>query len=390
MWREFVEFAEKGHEPFTAICARFGISRKTGYKWLNRFRAEGEAGLVELSRRPKTLPRKTPDAVEEMVISLRAEYPNWSAARISAEIQVRGIAPVPAPSTIDLILRRRREIVAQRQAAAGALSDAVRFEPNFRWTIRLLPDVRISGSGAMTPVAVEDDVTQFIIGTFLIPPSRKDENLRAGIEAILRRHGMPWRMALAVPHIHSVLTVWLMRLEIGVDFVPASPIPVSQAQSGLLARLSSLPAYQRTAVERQVRPDPLAGVCGQRYESERHALNALEAARTRHNFGQTQESLQTRTPISLYRPSPREVPDEIAAFAYPSGAEVRLVSEKGIFTFQRKLIHVGRAFAGLEVEIRPLPTESRHVVLLGTHVLGQVDLLAHGGADTTSAPLVTV
>lgn len=45
MWREFVDFAEKGHEPFSAICARFGISRKTGYKWLNRFRAEGDAGL---------------------------------------------------------------------------------------------------------------------------------------------------------------------------------------------------------------------------------------------------------------------------------------------------------------------------------------------------------
>lgn len=177
MWREFVDFAEKGHEPFSAICARFGISRKTGYKWLNRFRAEGEAGLVEQSRRPKTFPRKTPDAVEELAISLRAENPNWSAARISAEIQARGIAPVPAPSTIDLILRRRREVVAQQQAAAVVVSDAVRFEPNFRWTIRLLPEIRVAGSGTMTPVAVEDDVTRFIIGAFLLPASHRDENL---------------------------------------------------------------------------------------------------------------------------------------------------------------------------------------------------------------------
>lgn len=389
MWREFVDFAEKGHEPFSAICARFGISRKTGYKWLNRFRAEGEAGLVELSRRPKTLPRKTPDAVEELAISLRAENPNWSAARISAEIQARGIAPVPAPSTIDLILRRRREVVAQQQAAAVVVSDAVRFEPNFRWTIRLLPEIRVAGSGTMTPVAVEDDVTRFIVGTFLLPASRKDENLRAGIEAMLRRHGMPWRMALDAPRIHSVLTVWLMRLGIGVDFVPLPQAPVTQAQRDLLVRLSSLPAYQRAAVERQVHPDPLASFCGQRYESEKHALDALEGARTAHNFGRTQESLQTRAPISLYRPSPRHVPDEIPSIAYPPEAEVRLVSEKGIFSFQRKLIHVGRVFAGLELEIKPLPTASRHLVLLGTHVLGQIDLAEIGAADTTSAPLET-
>jgi hypothetical protein len=391
MWREFVEFAEKGHEPFSTICARFGISRKTGYKWLNRFRAKGDAGLVELSRRPKTLPRKTPDAVEEMALSLRADNPHWSAARISLEIRSRGIAPVPAPSTVDLILRRRREAVAQQVAASGAVSDGVWFEPNFRWTARLLPDVRVSGSGVMTPVAVEDDATRFIIGTFLLPLARREEGLRAGIESLLRRHGMPWRLALAAPRVHSGLTVWLMRLGVGIDFVTlAPPVPTDQAKRDLLARLSGLPAYQRTAVERQVPSDPLAGACGRRHESEKHALDALEEARIRHNFGQTQESLQTRTPISLYRPSSREITDEMATIAYSPDAELRLVSEKGIFTFQRKLVHVGRVFVGLEVEIKPLPTEGRFVVLLGTHVLGRVNLDAIVAGDSTSAPLETV
>ncbi|MBE7539898.1 MAG: helix-turn-helix domain-containing protein [Opitutaceae bacterium] len=387
MWREFVEFAEKRHEPFSAICARFGISRKTGYKWLNRFRVKGEAGLVEQSRRPKNLPRKTPEAVEELAIALRAENPDWSAVRICSEMEARGIAPVPAPSTVDLILRRRREVVAQQIAESGAHSDAVRYEPNFRWRLQLHAEIRIAGSGSMVPAWVEDEVSRFVVGAFLIPPVRKEENLRAGVESLMRRHGMPWRMALASPREHTPFTVWLMRLGIGVDFCDVQPANLSREQSQLMARLADMPAYQRPAVERQMRLDPMSGLSGKRYANEKAVLNALEQARTRHNFGQTQESLQLRAPISLYRPSLREVPDEFAEFAYSADAETRVVSEKGIFTFQRKLVHVGRVFSGLEVEIKPLCGENRFVVVLGTQALGQVDLSAVEMDDTTSVPL---
>lgn len=390
MWHEFVAFAEKRQEPFSAICARFGISRKTGYKWLNRFRAEGEAGLVEQSRRPKTNPRKTPEAVEDLVVSLRAAHPEWNAARIRAEIQAQGAEAVPAPSTVDLIIRRRRELALQQAAALGSHADAVRFEANYRWVVQLREDLRVAGAGTMTPVVVEDEVTHFIVGAFLLPSVRREETLRAGMESLLRRHGMPWRMALPAPRAHTAFTVWLMQVGIGVDF-DAVPAPGSGAeQRALAARLARLPAYQRAAVERQMPPDPFVTLYERRFENEKSALDALEQVRTRHNFGQTQESMQTRTPISLFRPSVREVPDEIAPFVYAPEAEVRLVSEKGMFTFQRRLIHVGRVFAGLEVEIKPIAAANHFLVLLGIHVLGQVDLSEVEADDTTSIPLGSV
>lgn len=390
MWREFVAFAEKRQEPFSAICARFGISRKTGYKWLNRFRAKGEAGLVEQSRRPKTHPQKTSEAIEDLVVSLRSENPEWSAARIRAEIQVKGVASVPAVSTVDLILRRRRELAVRQAADIGIHADAIRFDPNFRWIVQLHAGLRIAGAGPMTAVVVTDEVTRFVVGTFLIPAARREENLRAGMESLLRRHGMPWRMVLPSPRAHTAFTVWLMRMGIGVDFAPSAALGGDGGQRALAAHLARLPAYQRVAVERHLPAHPFAALCETRLENEKSAIDALERLRTRHNFGQTQESMQTRSPISLYRPSRREVPDEIPPLAYAGNAEVRLVSEKGMFTFERRLIHVGRVFAGLEVEIKPMAAADHFLVLFGIHVLGQVDLSDAEAADTTSIPLGSV
>ena len=83
-----------------ALCERFGISRKTGYKWLNRFRENGQAGLEPLSRRPKTMPRKTPDEVVDAVIALRRKHPATSASRLLEMLEEQGIAPLPAPSRV--------------------------------------------------------------------------------------------------------------------------------------------------------------------------------------------------------------------------------------------------------------------------------------------------
>lgn len=387
MWREFVNSAQKRDEPFTAVCARFGVSRKTGYKWLNRFRAEGEAGLVEQSRRPKTSPRKTPELVADLVLGLRRENPDWSAARISAELKEQGVTPLPAPSTIDLILRRRREQALAQAATLGTQADALRFEPNYRWTLRVGREVKLAGSTAL-PVLVGDDTTHFMVAATLLPVARREEALRIFLEQLFRRGGLPWRLALPVPRACSALTVWLMRLGVAVDFVAEETAGDTRQ---LAARLAELPSYQRAALQaRMPKADLLEPLHQARALTERQAGALLEQIRERHNFGGSQEAMQQRSPLSLYRPSRRAMPEELPGIAYAPGAEVRLVSEKGIFTFQRRLVHVGRAFAGLTVELKPTPVADHHVVLFAGQVLGQVDLSAANIDETTSLSLHAV
>lgn len=388
MWREFIDLAEKGEEPFSAVCARFGVSRKTGYKWLNRFRTEGEAGLVEQSRRPKTSPRKTPEPVADLVLGLRRENPEWSAARISAELKGQGVTPLPAPSTIDLILRRRREQASQQAAALGAHSDALRFEPNYRWALRYGRELKLADAPAI-PVIVRDETTHFIVAAWILPSVRREEALGLFMEQLFRQEGLPWRMALSEPGTHTALTVWLMRLGVGVDFVSDAADPESSNQQ-LAVRLANLPSYQRAALEARLgKTELLQPLYQSKGISEKQAATLLEQIREHHNFGGNQVVVQ-RTPMSLHRPSVRPMPDALPGIVYASDADVRLVSEKGIFTFQRRLVHVGRAFAGLSVELKPTPLAEHYVVLFAGQVLGQVDLSAAQIDETTSLSLQAV
>jgi hypothetical protein len=393
MWREFVELAEKRQEPFSALCARFGVSRKTGYKWINRFRAQGVAGLQPRSRRPKSSPRRTPPAVIEAVLALRRLHPAWSVARVREELSAQGVAPLPAPSTVDLILRRQRDAAAAQQRALGP--EAQRFEPNFRWQIQTGEDLRLADDTVLAPTTVRDETTGFLVGAALLPPG--DETELAGfVTGLLQRHGLPWRIAFArravsepAARMHSPLTVWLMRLGVAVEFSAVVPEPADGARQQLAARLIQLPAYQRALLtERTSTGDPLTQLAGQAgYPTHAAAAQRLEQIRERHNFGGSQEALQRRSPISLYRPSPRPFPAEAPTPVYAPEAEVRLVSEKGLITYQRRLIQIGRAFAGLCVELKLTPWPERYVVLFAAQALGLVDLSAAAIDSTTSLPL---
>jgi transposase len=104
---EFCRLAEAGNVPFTELCRRFGVSRPTGYRWLARWREQGEEGLGDRSRRPLRSPNQTPVAVEEEVCRLRLQHRRWGGRKISAVLARRGVPAVPAPSTVTGILRGR-------------------------------------------------------------------------------------------------------------------------------------------------------------------------------------------------------------------------------------------------------------------------------------------
>jgi transposase len=92
------------------LCGRFQISRKTGYKWLNRFLESGRKlqALEDLSRRPVNSPQRTSAEMEQLVLALRREHPYWGARKLRALMQMLGYDEdgLPAPSTITEILRR--------------------------------------------------------------------------------------------------------------------------------------------------------------------------------------------------------------------------------------------------------------------------------------------
>ena len=101
---EFVTLALADEANVSRLCRRFGISRKTGYKWLERFLNDGVEGLLDRSRKPLHSPIKTPEEMEQAVLEVREKHPSWGGRKIKRRLLEMGTSEVPAPSTITEIL----------------------------------------------------------------------------------------------------------------------------------------------------------------------------------------------------------------------------------------------------------------------------------------------
>ena len=103
--QEFCLLAAVPGTEISALCRRFGISRKTAYKWLGRYQREGAVGLADRSRRPHGHPWQTPAAMVEQVLAVRAQY-GWGGRKIHHALVLQGVVEAPSPSTITAILAR--------------------------------------------------------------------------------------------------------------------------------------------------------------------------------------------------------------------------------------------------------------------------------------------
>src|SRR5688500_9838394 len=102
----FISLVNEYDETFTALCERFGISRKTGYKWVARYEAGGAAGLAEHRPVAHTCPHRTAAEVLDQVIELRKEHPTWGPKKLRARLATLGVEAMPAASTIGDALKR--------------------------------------------------------------------------------------------------------------------------------------------------------------------------------------------------------------------------------------------------------------------------------------------
>ncbi len=107
---QFVQSLLEGDSSLSQLCRQFGISRKTAYKWIARFREGGWSALADRSKRPIHSPTRTEDSTEDAVLRVRDLHKAWGARKIASFLSNQGFHQLPAPSTITAILRRHGRI----------------------------------------------------------------------------------------------------------------------------------------------------------------------------------------------------------------------------------------------------------------------------------------
>ena len=189
----FVADCLRGELPMAALCGDYGISRKTGYKWLGRYREQGPEGLVERSRAPHRHGRSMAPELAEAIVALRRQRPHWGPRKLRSVLMgERPEAVWPVASTMGDLLRveglvnsRRRR---RRVAAPGRPFRAVT-APNDVWCIDFKGWFRTRDGERCDPLTVSDAYSRFLLACVIVPP--RTDTVRVAVERLFKRYGVP-------------------------------------------------------------------------------------------------------------------------------------------------------------------------------------------------------
>lgn len=340
--REFLALHEQHAVPMAELCRRFGISRKTGYKWLGRKNDPNDR-----SRRPLASPARTPDAVEAQVVELREEHSAWGGRKISRRLNDLGIACVPRPSTVTHILRRHG-LMTPRGAGHG--DPYQRFEhpaPNALWQIDFKGDFPLS-AGRSYPLTALDDHSRFNLilqslggqGVDRVRPQLQAAFERYGLpERINTDNGSPWGTPMAPGQSLSQLAIWLVRLGIRISF--------------------SRPGHPQTngKEERFHRSLKAEVLNGRSFHDHAHAQTAFDRWREVYNHERPHDAIGLDVPASRYHPSTRSFPDTLPPIEYGPDDTVAIVGWNGEVTFKGQHLRVSSALKDQPIALRPRTSE---------------------------------
>lgn len=171
-WKEVTRVSERlnlcrlaDEEKYTVseLARSFGVSRKTIYKWLARYRVEGDAGVFDRSKRPLSSPNEVDQSIVDTIVDLKEKYPQWGPRKLH-KLLVDDLGEVCARSTVDRILFRKglrqRRQTNPVQEAVGRFE---RGEPNELWQIDFTAPF-ICNRQKIWPVPILDDHSRFCVG----------------------------------------------------------------------------------------------------------------------------------------------------------------------------------------------------------------------------------
>lgn len=360
--KEFVELAKQAGRDMTSLCKRFGISRTTGYKWIERYQQEGDSGLTDRSRQPKHSPQRTSDRVKDEICALREKHPSWGGLKIEAIMKREKRSHVPAPSTIQNILKENGYI----KRGTRQKRSFQRFEhdgPNHLWQMDFKGHFGYE-KGRCHPLTILDDHSRFSIALKAYP-NEQGATIRPGLIEVFRRYGLPERInvdngqpwgSLFESARYTTFSVWLITLGITVSY-SAPGHPQTNGKEERFHRTLK----QELLMTRYFRSLP-------------HIQDAFDRWRDIYNLERPHQAIDMKVPVDRYQPSYRAYPERISEYDYSNDYVLRKVDSRGRIWYSHTAIFVGVPFAGKQLGILHNATDETITIYFRHQKLGQIDL----------------
>jgi len=354
---EFVGFARQPGANISELCRRFGISRKTGYKWLGRQDCE------DRSRRPHSSPRRTEASLEGKVLAVRDKHPAWGARKI-AHVLLPDEQVQLAPSTVNSVLQRHGRISPQASQAAARWQRFEHERPNSLWQMDFKGHFA-TGAQRCHALTVLDDHSHFNLVLQALGDERRS-SVQPVLQRTFERYGLPERIntdngqpwgSPSQPGGLTGLAVWLIRLGVRVGYSR----PMHPQTNGKDER------FHRT-----LKAEVLAH---RQFRDLLDAQKHLGRWRQVYNFERPHEALSMQTPASRYRPSGRAMPAHLPDIEYAEGDLVRRVQKNGWICLHGREIRLSKALVGQPVALRALEVDGEFAVYFCHQKVDEISLI---------------
>jgi putative transposase len=364
---EFVQEYESGLFTMTELAAEYGISRKTGYKWLERYETAGALGLDDRSRRPHSSPHATDADVMATLIRLRQRHPHWGPKKLLT-VAARGAPKTdwPCPSTVAAHFKARGLIRARRRRQPPLVVASTRApitHANEVWTTDYKGEFLTGDGRYCYPLTLRDGFSRFVLRCDALTAHTLAVT-HPRFERAFAEYGLPDRIRsdngppFGGPGLGrlSALAVWWIRLGI----VPERIDPGHPEQNGSHEQFHAVLKADTT------RP-PAATAAAQQRRFTRFCAE--------YNHERPHEALAQTVPAAHYQPSARPLPRRLPPLEYPGHAAIRRVDQNGYVSWRRPLF-VSVALADEAIAFEEVD-DGIWTVTFATVVLGRFDERHH-------------
>jgi len=353
---------------FSDLCHDFGISRRTGYKWLRRYEAEGPPALENRSRAPHAHPNAAPAPTVQAILAIRRQHPRWGPRKL--RVILRRKHPrmlLPAPSTIGDLLKRHGLVRPRRRVRRSSpYGERLRQydAPNAVWCADFKGCFPIGGvrdGERCHPLTISDGYSRFLLRCQAL---RRPLSwcARRVFESAFREYGLPRAIrtdngppfSTLAPGGLSRLAVWWIRLGIR----PERILPGRPDQNGRHERMHS-------TLKAETAKPPRAS-----FRAQQRAFDRFQAE---YNQERPHEALGLEVPAALYRSSLRRYPSGLPEPEYPAHFDTRVAYPNGVFSFGAAQWYVSTCLAGERIGLEPCD-DGRWRVHFGCIPIGLLDV----------------
>lgn len=365
----FIKAMLEEGKPFKHLCAEFGISEKTGYKWKNRFLEQGKAGLLELSRCPNGHPNQIDGDTAAELICLKNAHQTWGPKKIRV-LYARAYPnkEVPSLSSVKRILDKaglvtKRKIRRPVPVDCPRLQQQIKAEaPNDVWCIDFKGYWKSDGE-ICEPLTIRDRFSRKILCAKLMT-SKQSDDVRAvmtrlfsefGLPKVIHSdNGTPFASPNGVLNL-TQLSAWWITLGI----LPDRSLKGCPGQNGSLERMHA-------DISREIERRIPGGI----YPNQ----IAIDSWVDEYNSVRPNEAIGMKTPDEVYIKSGRKYDGDYDEIEYPLGFGIRKVSRNGMIKFNGMIIPISSSLQGLQLGLRPLPDSNFFEVYLADFLLGTLDM----------------